>query len=107
MPAAARMTFYTTVDMERAWADAYATALAEKQTDLDARQHRTKILEKYTAYAYVHQPTRVFHVANTDAVTCGGVVCPSAPTPGGRTYASKHCIASILLRFGRLASVRL
>jgi hypothetical protein len=103
-PIEARMTFYTTAEMEQVWGDAYASAITEKQAELDARQHLTKILEKYTAYAYVYKPVRVFHVAEDGVIACGGAPCPPAPVPGGSTYTLDPTFRVAVARFQRLHS---
>lgn len=100
--AAARMAFYTTDDMERVWVDAFMADIAAKQAELDARQHRTNIRERCTAYGYIHKPTRVFHVTADGTVTCNGTQCPSVPDPKGRVYAMDPVFRNEISRFQTL-----
>lgn len=100
--AAARMTFYTTAEMERGWEDAFAAAIAAKQAELDARERRTKIMERCTAYGYVHKPHRLFHVATDGTVTCNGVPCPSSRDPRGCVYTLDPTFRNAIARFQTL-----
>jgi hypothetical protein len=83
------MLFYTTREQEIRFRADYLTAIQEKQDEIDVRQKRTRVLEKYTAYALVHMPNRVFVVRNGAIyLRYNGIEepVPLEPCSGGSTY---------------------
>jgi len=75
----ARLVFFTMPEME-------AQFEAQYQTDL--RNYQLPPNSRYTAYAFVEKPPRVFEVydAAVNAIFCNGSICPTGPENGGGIY---------------------
>ena len=84
------MYYYTSEAQEKMLTDRYEKIVSEKQDELDSIQKNSGKIQKYTAYACVSIPIRVF-------VVHGGNVyfekvaeenkCPTETKIGGRVYA--------------------
>jgi hypothetical protein len=88
----ARMHFFTTPAMEAQWATQYMS---------DIQNYKCPTNSKYTAYAYVKKPPRVFQVNSNqpNVVFCNGSICPTGPVTGGGIYALDASFHSQIVKF--------
>jgi hypothetical protein len=73
----ARLVFFTTPEMEAAFEAQYQTEL---------RNYVLPRNSKYTEYAFVKKPPRIFEVRDENTIICNGSICPSRPIEGGGIY---------------------
>ena len=82
--------YYTTEEQEAALQEKYESDVKRKQAELNEKQRRTGVIQKYTGRAYVHQPVRVFHVRG-EVVYFGSVLdknkMSTCAESGGGIYA--------------------
>jgi hypothetical protein len=82
--------YYTSPAQEAALHQEYERLVALKQAEIDEKQRRTGVIQKYTARAFIHEPVRVFHVLG-DKVYFGTVCeenrCPNYAEGTGMIYA--------------------
>ena len=56
------MEYYTTAAQEKALDEKYLSLIKEKELDLKQEMLRTRKIQKFTAYALVNMPLRIFQV---------------------------------------------
>lgn len=79
------MEYFTSEAQEITFEEKYKEDIRTKQKELDEIQKKTNKLQKFTAYAYVDKPERVFNVENSK-VYLNGIVCPTQLVQGGKRY---------------------
>lgn len=56
------MDYYTTYEQEKQLEADYNQQIQQKKKELEALEKQTGVIQKYTAYAHVHKPQRIFHI---------------------------------------------
>ena len=83
------MEYYTTAAQEKALDEKYLSLIKEKELDLKQELLRTRKIQKFTAYALVHMPLRIFYVQD-GRVYLNGIsaenICPKEPVRDGGIY---------------------
>jgi len=79
------MEYFTSEVQEKAFEEKYKEEIRTKQKELDDIQKKTNKLQKFTAYAYVHKPERMFQVKNGKTYL-DGEECPTELVSGGKRY---------------------
>ncbi len=83
------MEYYTTAAQEKALDEKYLSLIKEKELDLKQEMLRTKKIQKFTAYALVNMPLRVFHIHDGNAYLNTiepKNICPQEPMRDGGIY---------------------
>ncbi len=82
--------FYSTPEYESALKDKYIFAIKKKQEEIDEIYRRTKKIQKFTAYAHISKPDRVFYVEEDGNIyfdeVCPKNICPKEKVDGGEKY---------------------
>lgn len=84
------MKYYTTLEQEKILNEIYNRNIEIKKKELKILENKTKKINKYTAYAYVHRPKIVFCVENDGSIYFDDVKpenkCLNKLMPGGKCY---------------------
>jgi hypothetical protein len=83
------MNIYTSDLIEKLIDEKYLYAVKTKQKELDEIEKKTGKIQKYTAYAFVTQPDRIFHFKDGQVfveINSNLIQIPNQPVPKGRTY---------------------
>jgi hypothetical protein len=80
--------FYTTAEQEAELDAIYMKAIQEKQKELDTEYGKTKRVQKFTAYGYIHKEKRVFFVCEKGVFWKdeSGPEMPKEKQEGGKIY---------------------
>lgn len=79
------MEFFTSAEQEEEFDKIYKTDIEIKQKEIDDIQKKTKKIQKFTAYAHISEPERVFIVSD-EGVYMNNQLCPKELVPGGKKY---------------------
>jgi hypothetical protein len=82
--------YYTSPAQEAVLHQEYERLVALKQAEIDEKQRRTGVIQKYTARAFIHEPVRVFHVLGAKVyfgTVCEENRCPNYAEGTGMIYA--------------------
>lgn len=80
------MEFYTTYSQEEEFERIYKEKVKVKQDEIDVLKARTKVIPKFTAYAYIFQEPRVFCVREGKPITLKDQPTPLTQQEGGKRY---------------------
>ena len=82
--------FYSTAEYEKILKDKYEFAIKKKQEEIDENFRKTKRIPKFTAYAHIFRPERIFCVEEDGKVYFEEVmpenICPNEKVNGGEKY---------------------
>lgn len=83
------MNIYTSDLIEKLIDEKYLQDVKTKQKELDEIQKKTGKIQKYTAYAFVTKPDRIFHIKDGEVfveINSKLVKIPNQSVPKGKTY---------------------
>ncbi len=83
------MIIYTSAYVEKVLQDLFMSEIKIKEKEIKEREVNTGKIQKYTAYAYIHKPLRIFHMKNNQLyveLPDGLVSIDNKPDPKGAIY---------------------
>lgn len=82
--------FYSPPEYEKSLKEKYQFAIKKKQDEIDENYRKTKKIQKFTAYAHISKPDRVFCIEEDGNIYYDNVIpeniCPKEKVDGGEKY---------------------